>query len=154
MTNREVNKWEARLFTDGSELDEGVNLQENLLTCGILRSHQKVLITGLIHGLFTNQVDFVLAYSECSIVEFSNTTVASLSWLQVSRMPKCVKDPNTWINTIYNGWRCYHLHSFSFHRRYFACRYSHQDLKRRITPRCRGNWLAGNRSTLSTKWGE
>ena len=103
MTNREVNKWEARLFTDGSELDEGVNLQENLLTCGILRSHQNALITGLIHGFFTNQIDFVLAYTECSIVEFSNTTVASLSWLQVSRVPKYVKNPNTLINTIYNG---------------------------------------------------
>jgi hypothetical protein len=61
IATREVYKWKARLNIDGSKQEEGVNYWETFSPVASWAAIRMALITTLIHGWFTKQIDFVLA---------------------------------------------------------------------------------------------
>jgi hypothetical protein len=67
IATREVYKWKARLNIDGSKQEEGVNYWETFSPVASWAAIRMVLITTLIHGWFTKQIDFVLAYTQADV---------------------------------------------------------------------------------------
>jgi hypothetical protein len=67
IATREVYKWKARLNIDGSKQEEGVNYWETFSPVASWAAIRMVLITTLIHGWYTKQIDFVLAYTQAEV---------------------------------------------------------------------------------------
>jgi hypothetical protein len=67
IATREVYKWKARLNIDGSKQEEGVNFWETFSPVASWAAIRMVLITTLIHGWYTKQIDFVLAYTQADV---------------------------------------------------------------------------------------
>ncbi|KAI2493484.1 hypothetical protein MHU86_21065 [Fragilaria crotonensis] len=67
IATREVYKWKARLNIDGSKQEEGVNYWETFSPVASWAAIRMVLITTLIHGWYTKQIDFVLAYTQADV---------------------------------------------------------------------------------------
>ncbi|KAI2501072.1 hypothetical protein MHU86_13426 [Fragilaria crotonensis] len=67
IATREVYKWKARLNIDGSKQEEGVNYWETFSPVASWAAIRMVLITTLIHGWHTKQIDFVLAYTQAEV---------------------------------------------------------------------------------------
>jgi hypothetical protein len=67
IATREVYKWKTRLNIDGSKQEEGVNYWETFSPVTSWAAIRMVLITTLIHGWFTKQIDFVLAYTQADM---------------------------------------------------------------------------------------
>jgi hypothetical protein len=63
----EVYKWKARLNIDGSKQEESVNYWETFSPVASWAAIRMVLITSLIHGWYTKQIDFVLAYTQADV---------------------------------------------------------------------------------------
>jgi hypothetical protein len=65
IATREVYKWKARRNIDGS--NQEVIYWETFSTVASWAAIRMVLITTLIHGWFTKQTDFVLAYTQADV---------------------------------------------------------------------------------------
>ncbi len=67
IATRVFYKWKARLNIDGSKEEEGANYWKTFSPVASWAAIRMVFITILIHGWFTKQVDFVLAYTQADV---------------------------------------------------------------------------------------
>ena len=91
-----------------------------------------------------------------SIVGFLRTTAAPLSWLQVSRIRRCVPERATSTpSTIISGTRFKMALSQFILSQLKTCLQisSPRSAMKRLTPSCASNWWVGNRRTSSSEWG-
>jgi hypothetical protein len=67
IATREIYKWKARLNIDGSKQTQGVNYWDTFSPVASWSAIRMVLITSLLNGWETRQVDFVLAYTQAEV---------------------------------------------------------------------------------------
>jgi hypothetical protein len=67
IATREIYKWKARLNSDGSKQEEGVNFWETFAPVASWSTIRIVLIQCLINGWDSRQINFVLAYTQALV---------------------------------------------------------------------------------------